>query len=264
MVGGSTGSFGFAGGFAGGGSLRSVAGHPYSALEETQTVQTLADGTHITQGSQKVMYYRDSRGRTRTERTMLPPAGFLATETPPAFIEIVDPVAGFRYSFDQRGRTAHRTPFGPVRVPKGTVSGGVATRMAVLSSGSPLPPPPPLAPALRTSAASPTQSASQPPRPEIIHESLGTQNFESVLAEGTKTTTTWPVGFFGNDRPITTVNETWTWRELGMAVLTRTADPRSGETTTRLSNISQAEPDAALFQIPADYEIVDPTGQTAK
>ena len=89
---GSSVSNGFA--IAGLGSLRPVAGHPFSAVEETQTVQTLADGTHITQGSQKVTYYRDSLGRMRTERTVMPPPGFLSSEAPPAFIEIVDPVAG--------------------------------------------------------------------------------------------------------------------------------------------------------------------------
>ena len=77
-------------------------------------------------------------------------------------------------------------------------------------------------------------------------------------------TTTWPVGFFGNDRPITTVTETWTSRELGMTVMTKTSDPRSGESTMRLSNISQAEPDASLFQVPSDYQTVDPAGQTVQ
>jgi hypothetical protein len=49
-----------------------------------------------------------------------------------------------------------------------------------------------------------------------------------------------------------------------MAVLTRTSDPRRGESTTKLTNISRAEPDPSLFQPPAGYEIVDPAAQAAE
>src|ERR1035438_8682107 len=46
---------------------------PYSAAEVTETVQTLADGTHITHSwTNKI--YSDSERRTRTERTA-PEAG---------------------------------------------------------------------------------------------------------------------------------------------------------------------------------------------
>ncbi len=38
-------------------------------------------------------------------------------------------------------------------------------------------------------------------------EQLAAQPIEGVLAEGTRTTTTYPAGFFGNDRPVTTINE---------------------------------------------------------
>ena len=81
---------------------------------------------------------------------------------------------------------------------------------------------------------------------------------EGVLADGVRTTTTWPVGFFGNDRPVSSIRETWSSRELGMAVLSKSSDPRYGETTTKVTNIQRAEPDPSLFQPPAGYEIVDP------
>jgi len=51
-----------------------VTGAPYSAEEITEHVQTLVDGTHITQPSRKTVFYRDSSGRTRIERSFpLPP-----------------------------------------------------------------------------------------------------------------------------------------------------------------------------------------------
>ena len=37
--------------------------------------------------------------------------------------------------------------------------------------------------------------------------------------------------------------------------MTRHSDPRSGETTYRLTNIVRAEPAASLFQVPSDYTV---------
>jgi hypothetical protein len=45
-----------------------VTGAPYSAEETGENVQTLTDGTHITQKQVTTKFYRDSEGRTRTER----------------------------------------------------------------------------------------------------------------------------------------------------------------------------------------------------
>lgn len=61
----------------------------------------------------------------------------------------------------------------------------------------------------------------------------------------------------GNDRPITTVTETWTSPDLKTVVLSKVSDPRNGESTTKLTNIVMAEPDPVLFQIPAEYSIMD-------
>ena len=44
-----------------------VTGAPYSAEVVSERIQTLADGTHITQNAQSTKQYRDSQGRTRTE-----------------------------------------------------------------------------------------------------------------------------------------------------------------------------------------------------
>jgi len=175
---------------------------------------------------------------------MQPPGFMTAGSTPPVFIEIVDPVAGVRYSFDSNSRTAHRSTFGPVerRVPAPPPAGRAVNKQVVLSSAF----------------VQGKEANAQRPRPEISNEQLGTQTIEGVLVDGTRNTTTYPVGFFGNDRPVSIVSEIWNSRELGMAVLQETSDPRSGETTMKLTNISRAEPSISLFQPPADYEIVDP------
>lgn len=52
----------------------------------------------------------------------------------------------------------------------------------------------------------------------------------------------------------------WNSPELKIMLLSTRHDPRSGDDTTKLENLSRAEPDPALFQPPADYQIVDETG----
>ena len=91
----------------------------------------------------------------------------------------------------------------------------------------------------------------------MSHESLGTQNIDGVTADGTRTTVIYPEGFIGNDRPLTVVSETWTSPDLKMVVLSKISDPRNGDSTTKLENLSQADPDPALFQVPADYAVTE-------
>jgi hypothetical protein len=226
-----------------------VTGAPYSAEEVTEHVQTLADGTHITQAAQTTRLYRDSQGRTRIERSFPAPPGVSQGEASgPNLIEISDPVSGVRYTLEPRNH--------------------IARKMSVPIA----PPPPPPPPSSATSASSSgrfaaarvvpelsgTASQDQSQHPQRTHESLGTETIEGVSAEGKRTTVVYPTGAVGNDRPITTVSETWTSPDLKVVVLSKHSDPRNGESTTKLTNISRAEPDPSLFQIPSDYEIVDP------
>src|ERR1039458_983046 len=53
----------------GGGGGQGITGSPVSAREETRTVQTLGDGTQL-DSSEVSQFYRDSQGRTRTERSV--------------------------------------------------------------------------------------------------------------------------------------------------------------------------------------------------
>lgn len=110
------------------------------------------------------------------------------------------------------------------------------------------PPPPPV-----SFARTPAHA----PRFETAKEALGKQTIEGVEAEGARTTTTIPAGAIGNERPIQITTERWYSPELQLVVMTRHTDPRFGETTYRLTNISRAEPDRALFEVPAGYTIKD-------
>jgi predicted secreted hydrolase len=90
---------------------------------------------------------------------------------------------------------------------------------------------------------------------EYRNESLGTQVVEGVPAEGTRTVGTIPVGQIGNERPIEVTSEQWYSKELQMTLTSRRLDPRTGETTYRVSNLRRGEPDPLLFQVPADYTL---------
>jgi hypothetical protein len=88
-------------------------------------------------------------------------------------------------------------------------------------------------------------------------ESLGTRQFEGVTATGVRTTSTNPAGDIGNQLPINQVTERWFSDELGMAVMITRHDPRSGDTTYRLTNIIRNEPPPDLFSVPSDYRVID-------
>jgi hypothetical protein len=225
----------------GGGSVTS---EPYSAEQVTERVQTLADGTHITQPGQKTVLYRDSQGRTRTEHTIPLPPGAVGASGP-THVDIFDPVAGVMYTLEPHNKTAHKISFPSVGPPPPqTISSPPAE---LRSGGFALGPP--------VSAAAPDNDKQ---RPQRSHESLGTQVIEGISAEGSRTTVVYPVGALGNDRPITVTTETWRSPELNLVVLSKSSDPRNGDSTTKLTNISRAEPDPALFQVPSDYEVIEP------
>jgi hypothetical protein len=232
----SAGSIGWSAG-VGFGATPVVAGAPYSAEEVDESVQTLSDGTHITHQS-TVKMYRDSEGRTRTERSMAAPGANPVDG--PIFIDILDPVAHVHYMLNTADKTARKQIIAPPE----------SRRALNAATGSVAPPPPP--------PSSPARETANVESPKVTSEKLGHDTMQGLLVAGTRRTTTWPAGsMMGNDRPITAVDETWTSPDLQIVVLSKRSDPRTGETTMRLVNISRDEPDPNLFQPPADYTITE-------
>lgn len=86
-------------------------------------------------------------------------------------------------------------------------------------------------------------------------ESIGKQMIEGVNAEGTRNVSTIEAGAIGNDRPIQITGESWYSDELHMVVMSKHSDPRTGDESFRLTNISRSEPGAYLFQAPTGYQI---------
>jgi hypothetical protein len=259
-----------------------VKGAPYSASAITEHVQTLSDGNQIIRKNESKLY-RDSEGRTRTEQTLGTIGKWTSGGEAQQHIIITDPVAGVSYNLDPRTHTAYRFVFRPKEAPADalkkisadaqqsktlTINGQSVTqaefeamvekkRMAkeVLLKKSGKGAPNDLEAEKQLDMFQqgiPRLDADQGQQKE---ESLGTQTIEGVTAEGTRKTFTVPAGEIGNTLPMELVRETWYSPELQLVVMSKHRDPRSGETTYRLTNLTRSEPDHSLFGVPADYNV---------
>jgi hypothetical protein len=244
-----------------------VKGAPYSAQAVTETTQTLGDGNRIVNKSAAAVY-RDSEGRTRREQTLRAIGPFATAGEAPQTIFINDPVAGVNYALDSRSMVARK--MSPMRFefkfekPDGVKPAG----------GPPKTPEPDR---IEVHSENMFYDAAPPPPPGaegtgmvmLWHggnerrgrtESLGKQTIEGIQAEGTRNVTTIPAGEIGNERPIEMVFERWYSPELQTVVMTRHTDPRFGETSYRLTNISRDEPARSLFEVPAGYTVKEAGG----
>ena len=82
------------------GSLAGNSGAPYSADEIHERLKPTAGGKLVAEPPELHHIYRDSQGRTRTERPV--------SHSHLLIVEIQDPVAGFEYVLDPQARIAHR------------------------------------------------------------------------------------------------------------------------------------------------------------
>jgi hypothetical protein len=236
-----------------------VAGAPYSAEAVTDVVQKLADGNRIVRQN-KAQISRDGQGRTRREQgfAMLGPLVNGPRGDEHRNVQISDPTAGTTMMLDLQSRTAHKMPSAPRLTWRGKIAeagGGAAERIDVDKFEIALPPSPEARGGVmfgRMKAV--TGMAAEKP----VVESLGSQFMEGIVVEGTRTTLTIPAGHIGNELPIQIVSERWFSPDLRVLVMSRQSDPRFGETTYRLTNINRAEPPPSLFEIPADFSIVEP------
>jgi hypothetical protein len=256
-----------------------VNGAPYSAEDFEDVDQTLSDGTHIRRHMFLNRKYRDSMGRVREET----PAYMHAGADGPMIVRIYDPVAHLQYVLDPEQKIAHRGELQDRRplarfstthsAPSQQVAGLVAASAIspghdwwkpTNEAGSQGPPPAPAATATAPSlpcAAPARHTTSNSPRPISNSDDLGSDTIEGIPVQGRRTTTTYPAGSQGNDRPFSVTHEHWRSSELNLDVLWKTDDPRSGVRAHQLVNISPSEPDASLFQPPPGYAVKDETGE---
>jgi hypothetical protein len=205
-----------------------IPGAPFSADLVTIHEQTQVDGDN-TQTRDSGRIYRDSSGRLRQE---LAP-GFAARPGPERLVIVInDPVASILYVLEVARKIAHRTVI--PKQPDG--------RTHPFGYGIPFP---------ANDGTYPTG------KPDFKSESLGTQTMQGIEVQGLRMTTTWSAESQGYDKDLVSLEEMWTSRALGMALMIRRTNFRWGTDTQQLENIRREEPDASLFVVPPDYRIVD-------
>ncbi len=256
-----------------------VSGVPYSAESVSESVQVLADGNRIVRRSASRVY-RDGKGRTRREE--LGPDGQVLT------IAISDPASGTNFLFDPAVNIARRTGVATFVSEAGVAGGTTSKKEITLTISADAKPHAELKAAqeaelkARQHADQAAAAAHAGTKPHVTSEAttissvgpitwvaagsagttwpatkedLGEHVVEGVTAKGIRTTTVIPAGAIGNEQPITVTSEEWLSPDLKVLVMTKHADPRSGETTYRLTDITRGEPDASLFELPAGVTI---------
>jgi hypothetical protein len=209
------------------GSTQQQARPPYTAEFKTTRVQTLADGSTITHVTTETMA-RDSQGRTLNMSS-----SNYGPDDQPVHISV--------NIYDLAAHT-HTWWFVP---------GQRITTQNIPEPGSGRP-----SCAANALAALPHAPLDQHAKPMM--EDLGKQTFQGLEAHGHRTTTAYPAGAIGNSDPLVRTDEVWfstTPGFSGINVRQVNEDPQMGKTTRELVSFSQGEPDASMFQPPADYEV---------
>jgi hypothetical protein len=227
-----------------------ITGAPYSAQIVTESVQPFPDGNSITHTSTSTIY-RDLQGRTRREQNINIVGPSQVSGSPIQFITIDDPVSGVRYTLNPNKMTA--TQFAtsgtagslPVKVvpnPEGSAVITYSISGDALAGGG-------------GGGGSISMVAPEISTDNLTTESLGADTMQGLSVLGTRVTRTIPAGQIGNAQPILIITDKWYSQDLQIEVKTVHSDPRTGTTTTTVTNLSRNEPNPALFTMPPGYKI---------
>ena len=212
-----------------------VTGAPYSATLTITRVQKLSDGNTITHTT-VVKEARDSSGRSYRETQPETQGRNFTTYS------IFDPVSRVSIHWTSNSKQARLTHLPD---PSQLESSRWARGPQAENSLGP-----------ESAQRAPHVHANFTP-PQV--ESLGSKTIDGLVADGTRSTRMIPAGAEGNDQPIAITHESWVSSDLKIEVLRTDSDPRFGTTTMELSNVSRAEPAAALFAAPAGYAVQEHT-----
>jgi hypothetical protein len=196
---------------------------PLLAVVNTQSSEILPDGTTLNRKTLSAIA-RDGHGRIFNERRPLIPES--DTATPPIVsIHVYDPQTRMNTFIDPQQRVAWQSTLNrpPSAVPPEVGSIPLA--------------------------------GSTPASPYIKEEDLGTRRMEGVDVHGIRDTQTIPAEANGG-KEITVVDEYWYTEDLRLNMLAIHKDPRTGEQTTTVTQLSRGEPDAAIFEIPSGYKVI--------
>jgi hypothetical protein len=195
-------------------------GRPFSGRDNIEWTRNLEEGSVVTTHLFATMA-RDSQGRIYRERVPFVPANSDQQPKPTEF-SLSDPVAHTRTTCT------------------------VATHSCAI-----------------TDYHAPTRFTPQPTGPfdngkrSLARESLGSDVINGLNVVGTRETITINAGAVGNSQPLVTTREFWYSPDLQVNLEVTRKDPREGTQAIHVADLSRAEPDPAMFQVPAGYVVVD-------
>jgi hypothetical protein len=197
-----------------------VAGKPFFAKDNIVWTRKLEDGSTVTTQLYAVVA-RDSQGRIYRERRSFVPAD--GTKEPKLEeIVVYDPAAHSRTSCVVATRQCSITNYHPPLTfrsrPTGPFADGTMT---------------------------------------LAREDLGKNTIDDLNVVGTRETVTVNGGVVGNEKPLVTTREFWYSPDLETNLSVVRNDPREGTQSIHLADLSRAEPDAAIFEVPSGYTMHD-------
>lgn len=198
---------------------------PFTATLATEAVKYAADGASMTNVNERRIA-RDAQGRVYEERWYLVPKGGKVKSTM-NWIQIADPKEKTLYNCSTERQICDLLVFDPANA---------------------------------LSAMTPRKGTSGP-RPDgdgnVLWEELGKRNIAGIETVGTRETTTIYSGTLGNDQPLTYMSESWHSNELGINLLSIRTSPFFGKQTFTITEITAADPDPQLFDLPAGFKVND-------
>jgi len=202
-----------------------IPGAPFTATLDTEATKFTADGATMTFVNERHIA-RDGKGRLYEERWLLVPKNG-NIKSMMNWIQIVDPKQRTLYNCSAQKHICDLVVYNP---------------------------------ASDIAAASPPKGASRPlPDGEgnVVWEELGNRNIAGIDTVGSRETTIMNVGTWGNDQPLSSMREYWHSNQLGINLLSIRTSPMFGKQTFTITEITAAEPDPQLFQLPGGYTVND-------
>ena len=193
---------------------------PFTAKVEIVSHERLPDGSeHVVQTSNHIA--RGNSGRIYNERRMLVPATYQA-EPRLLSAHVYDPETRVSIFLDPMTRLAREQ----VLSQPSTVS-GKAHRV-------------------------PTTTG-------VVETELGSQVLDGVVLQGLRKSRTVPATMSGTGKELVVIDEYWYSTDLGIDMIIRHEDARTGEQMVAVTEVTRGEPDAKLFEVPKNYKLVDET-----